>query len=76
MRLRLAKLQRLDKIAQKIKIKSLDEYKKFDKILHYQRLLFIYKNILTKFVSRYHNNLLIDYFDINKIKQFIDWRYS
>lgn len=45
MRLQLLKMQKLDKKTSKIKAKSLNEYEKVNKILHYQKLMFIFKII-------------------------------
>ena len=49
--------------------KSLDRYKKVDKMLHYQELLFIPKIIQTKLISWQNNKLLVEYFGINKNKE-------
>ena len=42
MSLRLFKLQKLDKNTLKIWVKNRNKYKKVDRILHYQKLLFIF----------------------------------
>lgn len=47
MKLGLAKLQKLDQKAQKIRVKGLNGYKKVYKVLHYQKIPFIPKIIQT-----------------------------
>ena len=45
MSLRLAKLQESNNKTQKIKIENLNRYKNVNRVLHHQRLLFIFKII-------------------------------
>ena len=72
MKLKLAKLQELDKKIQKIRAKSLDRYKDVNRVLHYQGLLFISEIIQIKLISRYHNIFLASYFGINKTRELIN----
>ena len=44
-------------------------------LLHYQNFLYISKIIWTEFISKYHNNLLTGYFDINKIQKLVAQKY-
>lgn len=41
-------------------------------MLHYQKLLFVYKIIWIKFINQNYNKFLLDYFGLNKIKNLID----
>ena len=75
MRMRLAKLQKSDKKAQKIRVESLNEYKKLDRVLHHQRLLFVLEIIQTKLINQHHNNFLAGHFGINKTKDFVSQKY-
>ena len=45
MSLRLAKLQKVKKEIEKIKVKNLDRYKNIDEILLYKKQLFIFEKI-------------------------------
>ena len=71
MRLRLAGLQESDKEAWKIRIEGLDGYKELNRVLYYQRLLFVPEDIWTKIISQYYNNLLAKHFGINKTKKLV-----
>lgn len=76
MRLELAKLQESDNEAQKIKVKKLKNiYKEMDRVLHYQRLLFVLKAIRIKFISQHYNDLLAKHFGIDKIREVISRKY-
>ena len=67
MRLRLQELQSKDKQAQKAKAMYSEDWDNIKEFLHYQGLFFVLKIIWTEFISRHHNNLLVDHFDIEKI---------
>lgn len=72
MRLRLAKLLELEEEAQKIRAKMLKkDFKKEDKVLQHQKLPFLLDVIKIKLINRLHNNLLVDNFSIDKIKELI-----
>ena len=76
MRLRLSELQELDDKARNIRVKGLkDAYEEVDRVLHYQRLLFILEAIQTKLISRHHNDPLARDFDIDKTRELIDRKY-
>ena len=77
MRLKLAKLQKLNKKTQKLKatVELIEGWKDIDKVLHYQGLSFIPKIIKTKLISWYYNNPLAGYFDIDKTKKFTGRKY-
>ena len=63
MRLRLSELQKSDIEAQKVRAEELkDGWKKFDRVLHHQRLLFIPEIIQTELISRHHDDPLAGYF--------------
>ena len=51
MRLRLVKLQKSDKKAQKIRAGGLNGYIEFDGVLHYQRLSFVSEIIQIKLIN-------------------------
>lgn len=51
-------------------------YKKFEKILHYQKLRFILKTIQIKLICQYFTNSLVSFFSIDKINKFIRWKYN
>ena len=76
MRLRLAKQQKLNAKAQKIRVKRFKKgWENVDEVLHYQELPFISEIIWIKFISRHHNNLLVEYLGIDKTREFISWKY-
>ena len=56
-------------------IKSLNRYKDVNKVLHQQGLLFVTKITWIKFISRYYNNLLVRFFDINQTIELISQKY-
>ena len=68
-RLRLAKLQKLNSKAWKIQTEGRVRYKEIDKVLYYQELFFLPKIIWTKLISKHHNNPLVGQFDINKTRK-------
>lgn len=68
-------MQKLGKKSLKIRIRDLNEYEKIDKMLHQQRLLFVPKIIWIKLISWDHNNSLVDYFLLNKIRELIGLKY-
>ena len=74
-RVRLVKLQELDKKAQKIRIEGLNGYKILDKVLYHQELPFVPEIIWTKLISWYHNNPLAHHFGIDKTKDFVSRKY-
>ena len=75
MRLRLAKLQKSDEKAWKIRAEGMDRYKDVNRVLHPQKLPFVLKIIRTKLINRHHNNLLADYFGIDKTRELIGRKY-
>ena len=75
MRLRLAELQESDKEARKIRAKGLNQYKKLNGVLYHQGLPFVPKAILTEIINRYHNDLLVEDFGIDKIKDLVGRKY-
>ena len=44
-------------------------------MLHYQSLLFVPKTIWMKLITRYHNNLVVDYFGIEKTYKLLVSKY-
>ena len=70
--LRLAKFQESDKEAQRFKTRAelKKDWKDANKVLHYQRLLFISEIFQTKLISCYYNDFLAGHFSMNKIKNF------
>ena len=80
MRLKLAELQESDTEAQKIRVeelkKGLGKYVDVNRVLHYQKLLFVPEIIQTKPISQHHDNPLASHFGINKIKELIGRKYD
>ena len=75
MRLRLAKLQKSDEEAQRIRAEGLNRYKKLDEVLYHQRLPFVPKVIWTKLISRDYKGPLAEHFGIDKTKNLVGWKY-
>ena len=76
MRLRLLELQESDDEARKIRIERLkDVYEEVDGVLHHQGLPFVPKAIRIELISRYHNDLLAEHFDIDKTRELIGRKY-
>ena len=77
--MKLGKLQGSNTKTQKIRSeelkKGLDRYKEIDRVLRYQRLPFVPEIIQTELIGQYHNNFLVDYFDINKTRKLISRKY-
>ena len=75
MRLKLAELQESDIETEKIRAKELkkglDKYVNVNKVVHYQRLLFLSKKIWTELISKHLDNFLASYFNINKTKSLL-----
>ena len=71
MRLRLVELQESDEEAWKIRAEDLNDYKKLNKVLYQQRLLFVSWIIPTELINWHYNNPLIDHFGIDKTKELI-----
>ena len=46
-----------------------------DGVLHYQGLLYVPEIIRTKFISRYHDNLFVGHFGIERTRELIAWKY-
>ena len=77
MRLRLPELQKLVKEVWSIRAKGelQDGYQEIDRVVRYQRLLFVPKVVQTKIISQYHDNPLAGYFDVDKTKKLIEQKY-
>lgn len=73
--MRLSDLKESDKKGWKIRVESLNGYKKINRVLHYQGLSFIPESIWIKLISQYYDNLLAGYFGINKIKELVGHKY-
>ena len=77
MRLRLSELQESDPEAQKLKSKEQlpDNWEDIDGVLYHQGLSFVPEAIQTEIISRYHDDLLVGYFSINKTKDLVSRKY-
>ena len=75
MRLQLAELQESDKEAWRIRTEGLNGYKKLDRVLYYQGLLFVPEVIWTKIIRRHHDDPLARYFGLDKIKDLVGQKY-
>ncbi len=53
----------------------LEYQKNIEEMLHYEGLLYISKIIYFELISKYHNNLLVDYFRIKKTQELIAHKY-
>ena len=73
MRLRLQELQVTDSKAQELRSK--EDYKEVEGVLHCQSLLFVPKAIWTKLISRYHNDPLAGHFGIKKTCKLLAQKY-
>lgn len=49
--------------------------KDVDKVLHFQGVLYIPKTIYTKVINRHYDNLLADYFRIEKTSELVTQKY-
>ena len=74
-RLKLQELQEANRKAQELRQQKANGYKKMDDILYYQSLPFIFKAIQKELISYHHNNLLTNYFDIEKIANCLAQKY-
>lgn len=52
-----------------------NSYKKIDQILYHQNSFFMLKTIYIKFISRYKNDFLVDYFRIEKTYKLLAYKY-
>lgn len=76
MRIRLPKLQDDDKKAKKLKSKELlESWEDIEEVLYYQGFLYIPKVIYSELISRYHINLFIGYFGMEKTRELIARKY-
>ena len=75
-KLKLVELQSEDGHARKIIAEKLGgNWEDFDRILHYECLLYIPEIIRTKLISRHNDNLLAGYFSIKKIRKLVTRKY-
>ena len=76
MRLRLLELQELDDKTRKIRVERLkNDYEEIDGVLHYQGLFVIPEAIRIELIRRYHDNSLVEHFDINKTNDLVGRKY-
>ena len=76
MKLRISELQKSNNKARKIRTERLkDVYKEVDRIWYHQKLLFVLEAIQIKLISQYNDNQLVEYFDIDKIRELIGQKY-
>ena len=73
-------MQELHKVNSKVKRRRKqlglqNSYKKVDELFHHHGQLFVSKNIQTQLILRYHNNFLLNYFDIAKSYKFLAQKY-
>ena len=75
-RMKLSKLQNVDKKAKKLMSERLSEgWEDIKQVLHYQRLSYILKVIHSEWISRHYNNLFISHFGIEKTWKLIARKY-
>ena len=76
MKLRLVELRAEDSQARKIRTEKLGgNWEDSDGILHHQGLPYIPEIIRTELISRHHNDLLADYFGIEKTQELVARKY-
>ena len=76
MRLRLPELQDKDKEAKKLGATGLlEKWEDIEGVLQYQRLPYVPKIICSKVISRYHNDLLVEHFGIDKTRELVGRKY-
>ena len=77
MKLRLQKLQEEDKQAWKLKVEQLgkDDWQDINGVLYHQGLSYIPEIIQTEFISKHHNNSLVDHFGIEKTYELVAQKY-
>lgn len=72
MEMRLPELQDDDKKTKKLRSEGLLEgWKNINKVCYYQSLFYVSKVICSKFISRYHDDLLARHFGMEKIRELI-----
>lgn len=54
----------------------IEDQKDIDKVLHFQNLSYISEIIYKKLINQYYNNLLFDYFRINKTQELVTQKYN
>ena len=76
MKMRFLELQDNNKEAKKLRLeKLLEGWKNIEKVLDYQNLLYNWKIVCLKLISRYYNDLFVGHFDIKKIQELIAKKY-
>ena len=78
MRSRLPKLQNNNEEVKAPKSNAaglLKGQKDIEGVLQYQGLLCVLELIYSKVISCHHNDLLVEHFDIDKIKELVNWKY-
>ena len=77
MKLKLFELQELNKESRKIRAvgELQGGYKKVNRVLHHQRLLFLLEVVQIKLISQYYDDSSAGYFCINKTRELIGQKY-
>ena len=52
-----------------------DNWEDIDDVLHHQGLPYVPEIIQTELISKHHNNPLVGYFGIEKIRKLVAWKY-
>ena len=73
MRLRLQGLQEINSEAQELRQK--EAYSEINRVLHYQGLPFIPKDILMELINQYYDDPLAGYFGIEKTRELLARKY-
>ena len=75
-KMKLIELQDNHKNTMKFRSKELPEdYDNIEQVFYYQSLLYVSKVIFSKLISKYHNNLFVGYFGIQKVHKLITKKY-
>lgn len=75
MRLRLPKLQTKDIHAKAIRLEAHKNWEDFNSVFYKNDFLYVFKLIITKLISEYHNDPLSDHFQIEKTKKLFFQNY-
>lgn len=71
MSLRLLKLQKSNLKTKKLRKNLPEDWKNIESVFYHQGLMYILEIICLKIICCHHNNLLVSYFEINKLENLL-----